>query len=171
MTKGSPIRIGRVARPHGVRGAVVVTLDNPESESLFGVAYVHLGDGVAATRYEVLQTRPGRRGQLILSLQGITTPEAVDALRGREVLLEEKQLPRLEEGEYWFRDLIGLQAVDPAGAPLGEVGEVVDTADVPVLVIRSGKTERFVPFAEPFLLEVDLPQRRIVVEALEEVEA
>lgn len=165
------IQLGRVARPHGVRGAVAVTLDNPESETLFGVEYVYLGDESARSRYEVLQVRQGRKGQLLLSLQGITTPEAVEPLRGLGVLIEEAQLPELEEGEYWFRDLLGLAAFDEGGGALGEVSEVVDTADVPVLIVRSGKVERYVPFVEPYLVKIDLDQKRVVVAPLDEVEA
>lgn len=168
------LRVGRIARPHGLRGSVVVTLDNPGSDSLFGAGWLHLGEpdaagGAAPVRYAILQAGPGRRGQMILSLEGITTPEAVDLLRGQEVLLEESQLPPLGKSEFWFRDLLGLQAFDEGGAPLGEVGEVVDTADVPVLIVRQGREERFVPFADPFVIEVDLEQRRIVVAPPEEV--
>ncbi|AKU91284.1 ribosome maturation factor RimM [Vulgatibacter incomptus] len=162
------IRVGLIARPHGVRGAVVVTLDNPSSDSLFGVDHVHLGaGGQAPARFEVRRAGPGRKGQVILVLDGVETPEAVDALRGREVLLDEAQLPALEEHEFWIRDLVGLAAFDSDGTSLGRVEEVVDTAEVPVLIVRDGKDEAFVPFSDPYVVEVDLQARRIVVAPVE----
>ena len=158
------VRIGVVARPHGVRGTLAVTLDDPGSRALLEVAYVHLGEEASRRRFDVVGSSTGRKGQVLLSLAGVTTPEAVDLLRGQPVLLDEAQLPPLEEGEYRLADLVGLAAVDREGRPLGKVAEVVDTADVPVLVVAAGGTEVYVPFAAAHVFEVDLAGRRIVVD-------
>jgi len=159
----SAFRIGRVAKPHGVRGVVAITLDNPDSDSLFHVSWIRLeGDG-GSTRYEVRRAGPGRKGQVLLTLAGVDTIEAADALRGREVLVDPEQLPALGESEYWQRDLLDLQAVGEDGQPVGRVIEIVDTAEVPVLVLRGDGAERFVPFADPYVISIDLAARRIVV--------
>ena len=154
------IRVGRIARPHGVRGMVAVTLDDPESESLFGIRFVHLGE----RRLNVTRTAPGRKGQALLQLEGVTTPEAAEALRDLEVLLEPGQLPKLEEGEFWHRDLLGMEAVAAEGNVIGPVVEIVDTADVPVLVVKGEAGEVFVPFTEPYVLGVDVAVRRVTVQ-------
>lgn len=161
------VRVGKVARPHGVRGAVAITLDNPASESLFGVDHVHLGP--EPRRLEVRRTARGKSGQVILELEGIDSVESAETLRGLEVLLEEEQLPPLGPDEYWHRDLLGLEAVLENGSSLGRVREIVDTADVPVLVIGRGKEERYVPFHRSFVLEVELGQGRVVVQPPEEL--
>lgn len=159
------IRIGKVARPHGVRGAIAVTLEDPASESLFGVAYVHLAaPGEEPRRFDAQRTARGRPGQVLLFLSEIGTVEAAESLRGQAVLLEEGQLPALGEDEYWHRDLLGLSAVTGDDLELGEVAEVVDTAEVPVLVIRRGKGETYVPFNKAHVLAVDLSRKRVVVE-------
>ncbi len=164
------VHIGVVARPHGVRGMVAVTLDDPGGSALLGVGYVYLaGDGGAEPRrFEVGRASTGRKGQVLLALAGIATPEAAETLRGRAVLLDEEQLPALEEGEYRLADLEGLLAVDRAGVPLGKVAEVVDTADVPVLVVAAEGREVYVPFAAAHVIEVDLAGRRIVVDPPQE---
>lgn len=164
-------RIGRVAKPHGVRGSVAITLDNPSSDSLFHVERIRLapleGSG-EGTRFDIRRAGPGRKGQAILSLAGVDSVEAADALRGREVLVDREQLPALEESEYWHRDLLGMQAVTADGAPLGRVAEIVDTAEIPVLIVQGEGGDRFVPFADPYVVEVDLPRGRIVVAPPEE---
>ncbi len=157
------LRIGRIARPHGIRGAVAITLDDPDSESLYGVRYVHLAvKGDVPRRVAVTRASPGRKGQVLLHLEGLATPEAAEALRDQEVLLEEEQLPKLGQGEYWERDLLKLTAVDAAGAELGPVAEVVDTADVPVLVVRASAGEVYVPFTDPYVLSVDVAAGKVV---------
>lgn len=163
------LRLGRIARPHGVRGAVAVTLDNPASETLLEVDYVHLRDGGASQRYEVRSARPGRKGQIVLRLEGIDSVEAAETLRDRELLVEESQLPRLDPDEFWNRQLLGLRAMDREGQDLGEVIEVVDTAEIPVLVVRGESGERYVPFTRSHLDEVDLAAGRIVVDPPEEL--
>lgn len=166
------IRVGRVARPHGVRGAIAITLDYSESESLFGVRWVHLRAGESVRRWKVLRSGPGRRGQVLLQLEGLNTPEAAEELRDQEVLLEPAQLPPLGEDEYWLRDILGLEAVTAEGASCGRVVDVVDTAEVPVLVIRGqGDEELFVPFTSPWLVGVELEAGRVVVTPPEVAEA
>ena len=158
------LRIGRIARPHGIRGMVAITLDDPESESLLGVRYVHLAaEGAEPRRLAVLRSAPGRKGQVLLHLEGLTTPEAAELLRDQEVLLEEGQLPPLGKGEYWERDLLRLVAFSEEGEELGPVAEVVDTADVPVLVVRAEAGEIFVPFVDPYVLSVDVAGGKVVV--------
>ncbi len=143
---------------------VAVTLDDPESESLLGIRYVHLrATDAAPRRIVVVRSAPGRKGQSLLQLEGLTTPEAAEALRDQEVLLEEEQLPKLQPGEYWERDLLRLTAVDEAGQELGPIAEVVDTADVPVLVVRGKAGELFVPFVDPYVLSVDTAAGKVVV--------
>lgn len=160
------VRIGVVARPHGVRGMVAVTLDDPSSTTLLGADYVHLAGGpeAAPVRFELSRVTTGRKGQVLLALEGVATPEAAEALRGRPVLLDESQVPPLEPDEYRLVDLVGLAAVSREGTPLGAVTEVVDTADVPVLVVAAKGTEVYVPFAAAHVIEVDLAGRRIVVD-------
>lgn len=164
------VRIGVVARPHGVRGMVAVTLDDPEGTALLGAGYVHLASAADAAprRFDVVRATTGRKGQTLLALAGVATPEAAETLRDREVLLEDAQLPKLEEGEYRLSSLLGLDAVNREGRSLGRVTEVVDTAEVPVLVVAARGTEVYVPFADPHVVEIDLAGGRIVVDPPEE---
>lgn len=165
----SLVRLGRVARPHGVRGAVAVTLDNPESDSLLGVAHVYLRRGEQVERRDLRRVQPGRKGQVVLSLEGVPSVEAAELLREQELLIEASQLPSLGEREFWQRDLLGLQVMDARGESLGRVVEVVDTADIPVLVVRGDAKERFVPFTKSHVREVDVSGGRILVDPPEEL--
>ena len=147
-------------------GAGAVTPDDRASTTLPPVDRVFLGaaeDDAAAREVRVLSGGTGRKGQAILSLDGVSTLEAAEALRGRWVLVDRAQLPPLEEGEYLHRDLLGLAALGEDGAALGAVSEVVATGPVVVLVLRDGPRERFVPFTADHVLGVDLEARTIRV--------
>jgi 16S rRNA processing protein RimM len=146
------LRVGVVARPHGIRGELAVTLDTPDGEALLQVKAVFLGEA----RHEVKTARRGRPGQMVLDL-GFTDPAQVEVVRGAEVRVEEADLPPLEANEFWHRDLVGLRAVLADGTELGRVTEVVDTAEVAVLVVAGSAGEVYVPFADPHVIEVDVP--------------
>lgn len=167
------IRLGVIARPHGLAGQLAVTLDAPGSTTLQSCSHLFLAASEEAQdpqRFSIRRAGPGRKGQALVTLEGVATLEAAEALRGKLVLVEREQIP-LEEGEVLFSELIGLAAVDPSGAPLGSVVEVVDSAEVPILVLRLGARERFVPFVESCVRELDPAAGRLVLVPLPEDEA
>lgn len=167
------IRLGIIARPHGLAGQLAVTLDAPGSTTLQSCSHLFLGASAqdqSPQRFPIRKAGPGRKGQALVTLEGIATLEAAEALRSRVVLVEREQIP-IEEGEVLFSELIGLAAVDPSGAPLGTVEEVVDSAEVPILVLRLGARERFVPFIESCVRELDPAAGRLVLVPLPEDEA
>lgn len=152
------IRVGVVARPQGLSGELVITLDHAGSDSLRHVRVVRMGEQSRHLR----RVRPGRPGQAIVDV-GLGSRDDAEGLRGAEVRVDEAELPPLGANEYWHSDLLGLTAVDAAGAELGKVEEVVDTAEVAVLVVRSAGGEWFVPMADPYVIEIDVKGGRLKV--------
>src|SRR5262249_14303445 len=96
----------------------------------------------------------------LLELEGVTTREAADALRGAEIEIARDDLP-MEEGEYLVGDLIGCEAVDPAGRSLGQVKSVFFNGAQDVLVISD---DLMIPLVDEWIVAVDLEARRITVE-------
>ena len=77
---------------------------------------------------------------------------------------------RRGEDEFYLSDLVGLQAVDPTGAALGQVAIVHDYGAGPSLEIARAGQPLLVPFTRACVPEVDLAARRVVVVAPHEVE-
>ncbi|HOU92678.1 MAG TPA: ribosome maturation factor RimM [Polyangiaceae bacterium] len=154
MTRSS-LAVGRVARPHGVRGELKVQLYWPESTSLLAVKEVVLVPSEGAPRTCAVQAvRPTPRAQL-LKVAGIDDVAAAEGLRGAEVRVRRAELPPLEPGAYYLADLVGARVVGPAG----EVGVVVEvrpypTVDCVVVEDESGR-RREQPLVEPWVCGVD----------------
>lgn len=167
--QGQPrwIRIGKVARSHGVRGELLVRADDPESTSLLDQERLYLRDAQGEiTPCRILGARVSQ-GEYRIRLEGVDDRDKSDALRGREVLLTRDQLPPLEPGEYYSDDLIGLEAFRSSGEPLGRVATILHTGGVPVLEVH-GEREWQVPLVEQFVLRIDVEGRRIELEPPEE---
>src|SRR5262245_41031211 len=107
------LRIGHVARPHGVRGELRVQLDDPTSTTLLEVDRVWLGEEEYAVAGARLAT-----GAVLLTVAGIADRDAAGTLRGRSVEVLRSAVP-LAEDEYFVADLIGCEVVDEAGRVLG----------------------------------------------------
>ncbi|MGH7837235.1 MAG: ribosome maturation factor RimM, partial [Candidatus Binataceae bacterium] len=117
------VRIGRIGRRHGVHGAVVATLDHPESSTLETVRRVVLEDGAGRREYAIRRARRlGRRG-VKLELEGVESPEGAEELRGRAILVAERDLPAVGPNEFYDFRAIGCEVVTTQGRRLGTVRE------------------------------------------------
>lgn len=160
MSEPKWVAVGRIVRAHGVRGELGVRCDDPSTSSLLQAKQVRLA-GESELR-AVAFARPAHT-EVLLRLRGVDDRDQAEALRGREVELPRAALPPPEPGEYYYADLVGLQAFDESGKLLGEVKGLWETGPVPVLVIGEEPEELLVPFAEPFVVAVKAAEGRIVI--------
>ena len=89
---------------------------------------------------------------------------AAEALCGYQVAVERSALPVLDNDEYYWSDLIGLNVINGAGEPLGTVVRLMETGGHDILVVHDGSVERLIPFVQSFIGDVDLVGKRIVVD-------
>jgi 16S rRNA processing protein RimM len=154
MTKDL-IPIGRVVRPHGVRGKIKVEYFGedvsrfPPSPEVF--IEVKAG-GLQA--YEILETTP-QPPRLILRLKGIERREQVEPLIGKVVFIKREVLPDLEEGEYYWTDLMGMSVETQEGKKIGRVKEIFSTGANDIYVVEGKRGEIFLPATGDVIQNVD----------------
>jgi 16S rRNA processing protein RimM len=155
------VSIGRIDRPWGRNGAVVVTplSDRPGRFEGLRRAFVGGPDGVA--REVAVEASREHRGRYVVKLSGVESIDAAERYRGLELGIGEEELEPLPEGSYYHHELAGLSAESEDGASLGRVREVLEAGAAPVLVIEGPEGELLVPLAEPFVRTVDLAAGRI----------
>ena len=149
MTVSRALKVGQVVGVHGVRGAVKVRLDNPESAVFEHVERVWISaseDEVAAAGSARAVTRvspiPGT-DRVRLWLEGLDSREAANALRGHALLVDRDALPALEEDEYYLADLVGarvIRAGDDASRSLGEIINVTTNGEQELLEVAWTRT-------------------------------
>ena len=156
--------VGRVARPHGLRGQVIVNpeTDFPEERFRQGAElFLKRGERlepVAVTTVRFHRERP------ILGLSGISDVEAASALAGAELRVPQQALTPLAQGTYYRHDLVGCDVVTVSGAPVGVVKDVEGTIGRSRLVVQSPAGEVLVPLVEDICPEIDPAGRRIVID-------
>jgi 16S rRNA processing protein RimM len=162
------VEIGRVARPHGVRGELSVKLFNAASEALGeGVAVRVRAAGGADRQAQVLGARPAVDGIVLLRLAGVEDRDAADALRGAVLCVPRASLPEPDEGEFYVCDLLGASVLLDDGTALGEVAAVQSAPTVDVVVVEGAGKRWEVPLVADFVVRLDVAGRLLVLRDVE----
>jgi 16S rRNA processing protein RimM len=162
--------VGRVGRPHGVRGEVSVEPRTDEPDRRFAVGSTLLvrrpGDGPAPA-YDVLTVASARwhQDRLLVRFEELDDRTAAEAARGLVLTTTVSAGERPEDPEeYYDHQLVGLTVVTTDGREVGTVAEVLHSGAQDLLVVdREGRDAAMVPFVVALVPEVDLDGHRLVV--------
>lgn len=153
--------IGRVARPHGIRGHVIVNPETDFPDDRFKVGQVLLvGPADRTAEREIHEVR-FHQGRPILALAGVQTIDEAELLAGADLWVPQATLEPLPQGTYYRHDLVGCEVRDTADGLVGRVTAVEGTLDRSYLVIDG---DVMLPLVDGICLQVDMAARRIVVD-------
>jgi 16S rRNA processing protein RimM len=145
---------GRIVRPHGVRGQVVVDPISGVIERVRPGMIARLAPSGRTARVASLQPHQGRH---LLALEGFESRTAAENLRGEALEFQPDDIGPLPEGVYFRWQIVGLRAVTDDGADLGEVVEVLETGANDVYEIRRSDGRTFlIPAISSVVREIDL---------------
>jgi len=148
--------VGRVAKPHGIHGDLVVEIITDFPERLADGVEFGVGSGQRPTEFhEVFNVRYHKR-RWLLSVRDLRDRTVAETWRGRYIFLPEQSLDELPEGFYYEHHLVGLACRSTGGRELGEVTGVEQAPGQHRLVVRSGRREFLVPYVPEIVVEVDL---------------
>lgn len=163
------IMVGRVAGAFGVKGEVRITTFTADPLALVDYKTLLREDGTPG-----LTLTGGRvaKGSIVCRAQEIETRDQAEAARGLKLYISREILPDpVDEDEYYVTDLIGLDVVDQAGAPLGRVKSVHDFGAGDLLEVEPAQGPSWwLPFTREAVPDVSIAARRIVGVKPEETE-
>jgi len=160
------ITVGRVVRPQGHRGEVVVASETDIAAERFRVgAIVHVVRDGTVTPLAIRASRE-YDGRWIVGFDGVMDMNAAEAMRGYELRIPAASLRPLAADEFFEHDLVGCEVRTTDGRPIGTVRRIERGAGVPVLVVDapSGKNEVLVPMVDSICRRVDVAGRVIVID-------
>ena len=155
--------IGRVRRPHGVRGEVVVEVLSDVPGRFRPGAQVWISPLSGERRLATI-SRVSKPSKIIrIEFEGVRDRDAAELLRGAELEIARQSVPKAPPGSYYFFELIGCRCRDEIKGELGAVVEVVEDGGGLLLRIEYGTEELLVPFVESYLRQIDIQGRQIDV--------
>jgi 16S rRNA processing protein RimM len=146
--------VGRISGLHGIQGWIkVFSYTRPRENVLqYSPWWIRLDQ-----KWQAVARIDGKiQGSgIIAQMEGYQDRTAARGLVGADIAVRRCQLPRLEHGELYWVDLIGLQVVSPQGGVLGTVSQVMETGANDVLIVH-GQREYLIPFIQGvYILDID----------------
>lgn len=156
MTPPAWITIGRVIRPHGIRGEVVVEPLSDTRQRFETLGSVRLARADGTPRDATVEAQFPHQKRRVLKFAGVDTRDEAEALRDARIEIPRASVPALPDGAYYHFELEGLDARDQHGRSIGTVAGVWETgAAAPVLVVRDAAgRETLLPFVDEFVVAV-----------------
>jgi 16S rRNA processing protein RimM len=154
--------VGRFGGPYGVHGWVRVTSFTEPPDNLLLYEPWHVERDGQWQAYHPVKVRPHQQG-FIACYANIPDRSVAAELTGRFIAVPRACLPALDEEEFYWRDLEGLEVWN-RGEKLGVVDHLIETGSSSVLAVRGGSQETLIPFISQFVTRVDLAAARIDVD-------
>lgn len=159
------VAVGRVLRPHGVRGEVVVQVLSDVPDRLDkGSAMFAVQAGRPPRNLVVESSRPHKSGAMV-RFAGVADRDQAEELRDAWLEVDRSQVPPPEEGTYYWYQLLGCRCFDAGeGGDLGEIVDLVEDGGGLLLIVSDGRRQIPIPFVRGFLKNVDVEGGRIELE-------
>ncbi len=156
------ICVGHILGAQGIKGWVRVFSNTSPRENIVNYSPWLIDRQGQLEPVEVEGRLQGKN--VVARLQGVDDRNLAETLIGCKLDIKPQQLPRLDAGEYYWSDIIGLAVETPAGEPLGTVSSMMETGADDVMVV-AGDEERLIPFVlDGIVTEVDLDAKKLVVD-------
>ncbi len=159
----NPVLMATIGAAQGLRGEVRVRSYTAEPAALGDYGKLHSEDG---RTFEVLELREAKN-VVIVRFRGVNDRTAAEALNGLELFIDRNNLPdeELDDDEFYYADLEGLEAVDQEGNSYGTVSGVYDFGAGDLLELKGpGRRPTLIPFSEAAVLEIDLEDGKILID-------
>ncbi|MBW1733815.1 MAG: 16S rRNA processing protein RimM [Deltaproteobacteria bacterium] len=158
--------LGKVTRPHGLAGLLRVWSYARSEESFLEAGEIFLRPASGQLhQYRVLSVRV-HKGIVLMNLEGLDSVEEAEKFRGAEVLAPSRNMSR-QEGEYFWREIIGLRVFSDTGDYLGTVSHIIPAGSNEIYVVRNGDREIFLPATYEIIREIDLDGGKMTVSPME----
>jgi 16S rRNA processing protein RimM len=158
--------VGRVGRPHGIRGGVTIDVHTDDPDIRFAAGAVLTTDPVAAGPLTVEAVR-WHSGRLLVEFAGIADRTQAESLRGIWLTMDSAQVTSpADPDEFYDHELVGLAVVTTSGDPVGVVTDVRHHGQ-DLLVIQPTEPRRdglLVPFVAAIVPEIDVAAGRLVID-------
>jgi 16S rRNA processing protein RimM len=158
------ILVGRIARPHGIRGQVVVNPETDFVEERFSPGATFWTRASGGPEQLTVTSARVQNGRPVVAFEGFASIDDVERLAGLELRVPEEALTPLEAGTYYHHQLVGCVVQTAAGDRVGEVVRVDGGSGGSLLVVDGSRGEVLIPLATDICVDVDVRGRQITIE-------
>ncbi|WP_349252455.1 ribosome maturation factor RimM [Anoxybacillus kestanbolensis] len=161
--------VGKIVNTHGIRGEVRVISRTDFTEERYkigNVLYIFM-ENKPPVEVKVASHRVHKSFDL-LTFEGYDNINLVEPFKGAIIKIPETQLQPLNEGEYYFHEIIGCTVVTEDGEPIGEIKEILTPGANDVWVVKRKKGgDVLIPYIDDVVKQVDVENKTITIHVME----
>lgn len=162
VTTDIPVVVGCFGRPFGVFGWIkVISFTTPRDNILKFQPWLIQQQN--QWQEILLEDSKKQANDIVVKLPHYKTPEEVRCLTNAKIAVWRQQLPQLPGDQYYWFDLVGLNVINKGGIEFGRVQDLMATGANDVLIV-SGERRRLIPYISNVIINVDLENRKILVD-------
>lgn len=160
--------IGQITKPHGVRGELRVDVKTDVPERYHQLEKVLIAKNERQTPQEMeVESVRFHQGKALVKFTGFNYRDQIEGFRKWLILIPTEEAIPLEEGEFFYYQLIGMEVVTDEGASVGLVKEIIQTGANDVFVLASPENEEIlIPDTEEVVINIDRDLRKITIHVI-----
>ncbi|HHX79592.1 MAG TPA: ribosome maturation factor RimM [Acholeplasmataceae bacterium] len=161
------VLVGKIIGTHGIKGEVKVVSDSDFKEDRFqvgNVCYLKLNEEMFPIKINSHRTH---KGLDLITFNNLNNINDVLPYLQKEIFVERTSLSELDEDEYYYHELIGLDAYLESGEKIGSVTDLEEVPQGVLLILKkTDNKEVLIPFIKEFV-QVDLENQRLIITPIE----
>jgi len=162
--------VGKIVNTHGLNGEVRVISITDFKEERFKVGsilYLFVPNQSEPTQLVVKSHRVHKNFDL-LTFEGYNSINEVEKWKNGILKVSEEQLGQLEEGEFYFHEIVGCQVLTTNNELVGVVKEILTPGANDVWVVKGEKGKEYlIPYIDPIVKQINVSEKRIIIEPME----
>ncbi|MED3688881.1 ribosome maturation factor RimM [Peribacillus butanolivorans] len=162
--------VGKIVNTHGLLGEVRVisSTDFPEKRYKVGNTLYLFRETEKKPLPLIIRSHRNHKNFNLLTFENYYNVGQVEAFRNGVLKIKEAQLGKLDEGEFYFHEIIGCSVFTDEGVEIGEIIEVLTPGANDVWVIKkAGSKDILIPYIDQIVKEVDISAKKVIITPME----
>lgn len=161
------LKVGTITASFGIKGEMKVYPHTGEPERFKKLKKVFISEGGSYKEYEIESAKMALP-LVIIKFRGIDTPEEIRNFRQKDIYVKREDATPLEEGEYYFADIIGMNVVDDEGTHRGKITDIIQTGANDVYEVTQDEGGSFlIPAIRECVLNIDTASNLMTIHIME----
>lgn len=161
------LEVGQIVNTFGIKGFVKVYPYVDDIKRFDNLKTIYLKSKNKENKFEIEEAKY-QKNMVLLKLKGIDTIEQAEVLRNSYIEIERKDAVKLEEGQYFIADLLGLDVFADTGEKLGTLDDIYNTGSSDIFVVKNELGKQFLlPHIDEVIKNIDLENGKITVHIID----
>ena len=161
MRKEDCFFLGTVVAKYSFKGEVLIKLDTDDPETYLSLQSFLLEDESRLIPCFTTKVQLHKPQLLRVSIEGVKSEKQADLMIGKSVYLPLNQLPKLDEDQFYFHEIIGFEVIDSLQGQIGTITGVNDRSSQVLLEVEYNYRQILIPLVDELIQQLDKQKKQL----------